>query len=524
MEFRYTEITTWPPLAWLAVCRSQDEFVEVTHGHRVETRPDWFAEAVWDGDYGEGGLDRAELVYGTGGRIRERECMFVSSATTVERLHSLTVDGQTWVSNSLACLLTAVDAVVDPDYSGYFADFETIIRGTQDYQHHLATSAGDVQLTYYNNLLWRNDDLCEVPKVHHPRDFSTFESYREFLETSLCSIADNMRSGGRAFPFDMLSTISSGYDSPTVAAVARPAGLRETLSFASARDGRPDSGAQIARHLGLDPLVRDSNKWRHAALAEVPFLASDAKGEDVYYHDARELLLGRLLLTGYGGSRVWDKGDKLLEHFRRSDQSGLSLCEFRLWAGFVHCPVTYMGGQQTSDLRAISNAPEMQPWDVPGDYTRPICRRILEEVGVPPGLFGSEKKAASILLFDRHSFLSPESLEDYRAWLADNCRRFQPPRHGWDRAQRWTQDTIASAARAAVGRVQRWADATHKVLPLGLLRRIGTSGKLAAFANREPLFDHIFPWAIEKAKQRYARSDDPSQSAETEEELALVGS
>src|SRR5205085_8235538 len=149
--------------------------------------------------------------------------------------------------------------------------------------------------------------------------------------------------------------------------------------FSQARDHRPDSGAEVARRLGLEPLVVDSSAWRGVPLPEVPFIASDSKGEDVYYRGAEDVLRGRVLLTGYGGSRVWDKGTAPPEYFERSDQSGLSLCEYRLWTGFLHCPVTFLGGRQTMDLRRISTAPEMAPWDVPGGYSRPLCRRILEQ-------------------------------------------------------------------------------------------------------------------------------------------------
>jgi hypothetical protein len=507
MQFLFVPMEAWPPLAWLALCRPGDCRIYVAHGNRVETRPDWFAEAVWDGRFETGGFDRTDLVFGTGGRIRKEGVVFVSSATTVERLHSLATDDGMWISNSLPCLLAAADASVDPDYPRYFQDFETIIRGIKDYRRAIATSAGSVKLTYYDDLIWRDDRLSEIPKARPSRDFGTFVLYRDFLESSLCRIAENMRSDLRACPCEMLSTISSGYDSPTVAAVARRAGLRQTLSFSSARDGRPDSGAEIARHLGLEPLVVESSSWRGEPYAEVPFIASDAKGEDVYFHGAADLLQGRVLLTGYSGSRVWDKGDKMMEHFQRSDQSGLSLCEFRLWAGFVHCPVTYLGGAETRKLRAISNSSEMRPWDLPGAYSRPICRRILEEAGVPRSLFGMEKKAASVLLFDRNSFLSPASLADYRCWLEQNCRRFMTGRRGLPGATRRALSALKAGTRSAIRGIQSLAGAAHAVVPLDLFGRVGSSGRLTVYANHEPLFDHVFPWALETAKRRYAGAD-----------------
>jgi hypothetical protein len=497
MNLSYTHIEDWPPLAWLATCAPDERTVEVAHGSRVETRPDWFAEAAWDGDFERADFDQTDLVFGTGARLRDGGLTFVSSATVVDRLHSLEADGRVWVSNSLACLLAAAGASVAPGYAGYFSDFETITRGIRNYKRTLATSRGPARLTYHDNLRWQDGRLTEVPKPYPRRDFGTFTLYREFLESSLCRLAENMAAPSRAYPYTLLATVSSGYDSPTVAAVARRAGLRQTLSFSRSRDSRPDSGAEVARRLGLDPIVVDSSAWqKDSPLPEVPFLAADAKGEDVYYAGAADVLRGRLLLTGYGGSRVWDKGPPPPEDLERSDQSGLSLCEYRLWAGFLHCPVTLLGGRQTADLRRISNAPEMAAWDVPGGYSRPICRRILEEAGVPRGLFGVEKKAASILFFDRHSFLSQPSLSDYRAWLAANLPSAGGP-------ARWAADQLTAAARAAARGAQALAAAAGSVVPLPLVRRVARSGRLRQFANHERLFDHVFPWALQRAKERY---------------------
>src|SRR5439155_1520014 len=49
MHFRYTPVPDWPPLAWLACGHRGDPTVEVFHGLDVETTPDGFSEAVWDG-------------------------------------------------------------------------------------------------------------------------------------------------------------------------------------------------------------------------------------------------------------------------------------------------------------------------------------------------------------------------------------------------------------------------------------------------------------------------------------------
>src|SRR5436189_3795 len=70
MHFRYTPVPDWPPLAWLACGHRGDPTVEVFHGPDVETTPDGFSEAVWDGEFARAGFDETDLVFGSGARRR----------------------------------------------------------------------------------------------------------------------------------------------------------------------------------------------------------------------------------------------------------------------------------------------------------------------------------------------------------------------------------------------------------------------------------------------------------------------
>jgi len=75
MRFAFRLADSWPPLAWLARYRPGSEVVDVAHGARVETTPEWFCEAVWDAAYEDGGFDRTDLVFGSGGRVRNGGCL-----------------------------------------------------------------------------------------------------------------------------------------------------------------------------------------------------------------------------------------------------------------------------------------------------------------------------------------------------------------------------------------------------------------------------------------------------------------
>ncbi len=159
MRFSYTVMHAWPPLAWLAHCPRDGARCAVFHGSAVEATDDWFCEAVWDGAFAAGDFDRTDVVFGSGGRLRDGRVTFVSSGSTVDRLHSLETSDAAWVSNSLPCLLSMVGGAVDPTYPGYFPDFKSISRGLSRYARGLATSAGIVRITYFHNLTWDHGRL-----------------------------------------------------------------------------------------------------------------------------------------------------------------------------------------------------------------------------------------------------------------------------------------------------------------------------------------------------------------------------
>src|SRR3990172_2755461 len=232
----YTAVPDWPPLAWLARCRPGRTTVDVFHGLRVEGTPQWFVEAVWADRYAEADFDRTDLVFGSGGRLRNGMLTFVSSGSTVDRLQFLRRREDVWVSNSLSCLLAAVDGAPDPTYTGYYDVFKSIIRGIREYQRDIPTSAGPARLVYFDNLTWDGHSLSEVEKPTLTRDFGTFEKYRDFLHSSLGLLSENLSAAQRRFPYRWLGTMSSGYDSLTTAILTKPLGLDDVISFTEARD------------------------------------------------------------------------------------------------------------------------------------------------------------------------------------------------------------------------------------------------------------------------------------------------
>lgn len=493
MRFEFLPMPQWPPLTWLARCDRDSSTTVVAHGPAVETHPDWYCEATWAGDYQRGDFDQTDIVAGTGGRIRGGAVAFVSSGSTVDRLQAYQREGSAWVSNSLPCLLAAVGAELDPSFPLYVRQFRTVVRGIRRYARLLPTSAGPVQLVYFDNMVWDGTNLANQPKPGLGRDFSSFDRFRGFLGASMQAMASNLADPLRKRPYRLLSTASSGYDSSTATVLGAQAGCREVLCVEHDQPGNDDSGEPLAERLGLSVVTVKRFAWRDQPWPEVPFVAADGHGGDVFFKGAEPALAGTVLLTGFHGDKMWDKHPTdLSDHIVRGDQSGLSLTEYRLAAGFLHCPVPFWGVRQIRDVNAISRSAEMAPWDVLGDYSRPICRRIVEEAGVPRESFGTRKKATWVQFLASKDFLSSRSLQSYLDWLRSH--RLAWLRHG----------RLPPLLNLEVDRLELAARHMLTIDPKKARRKTTFLRIRGALAERPTrLRRYVFPWAIEQLKPSY---------------------
>lgn len=497
MQFEFRPMANWPPLAWEALCAGDG--VVVRHGTGVEVRDDWFCEAAWDGPFAEGGFDRTDIVAGSGGRIRGDRLTFVSSGSTVDRLQSLRTQAGWRVSNSLPCLLACDDVQLDPTYRSYYHDFVTVVSGLERVKRRVHTVTGELDLHYFENLVWDGTSLVTLEKPAGARRFSSFKSYEDFLLTAMATVAANAGDGLRAKPFKGLGTLSRGYDSTMVSVLARRAGaIGEVMTFSRARGGQSDDGSSIAAVLGLRPIVADPDAWRRQDCPEIPFIAVNGYGEEVHYAPLASLLDGRILYTGYHGDKVWAKDTKNLSpNIVRGDPTGLALSEFRLRAGFLHCPVPFWGVRQIADIVRISNDQAMEPWNIPGDYSRPISRRIVEGAGVPRAGFGQMKGAASVMLWSyKQAFLTRKAMRDYKGWLGRHRLRFQA------KGLRFPlDDLLPSRVRALCLRA---IDRS----PQRIRRYLNARPTIARLRKSRPeLFYYMFAWAAERAATAYRSSD-----------------
>lgn len=491
MQFVFKGVPNWPYLAWLARCETSSSSVTVFHGTRVEITDEWFCEAAWAGDYASGGFDETDIVAGSGARVRGKTIVFVSSGSIHDRLHSLQVEDGVWVSNSLCCLLVAVDASADLTYRKYTQHFASFRAGLDKYCRDLPTSTGTVQLTYFDNLVWDGRGLKQRSKPGGNLDFTTFSRYRSFLTSSMQRFADNLSDSERQHPYKMLCALSNGYDSPTVATLASQAGSVEAITFDVDRDGRDDSGKPIASILGVRCHSVPREAWRSTTLPEVPFIACSGSVGDVAFKGAEDHLDGKILFTGM--TDAWDKRTK----DRMSAGAGLGLTEYRLWAGFIHCPVALWGVRQLRDVKAISNSPEMRPWDY-SSYSKPICRRIVEEAGVPRDLFGIGNRGVSHVPSIRRDFLSPSSREDFLDWLA---RRRE---ESGNRVHTIPSPLIAKLIDGFC------APLTRLFYPLRDVRWLRQAARITIDTLSRPYYHnkYMVHWAIDRAKQRYYGPND----------------
>jgi hypothetical protein len=312
-----------------------------------------------------------------------------------------------------------------------------------------------------------------------------------------------------------------------VTVLAKQAGLEEVITFTRGYVvpslGAPterDSGTAVARLIGVT--CHQIELRECDALQEVPFFAASAWGEDLHYLDAAKYLPGRLLLSGNYGDRIWGTGrTNLSPTIVRHGTDGLSLGEFRLWTGFLHCPVPYWATRSIAQVHAISHSAEMRPWHVDGPYNRPIPRRIVEESGVPRDAFATTKRARGAFPLWREAFMNASSSAHYVNWLRSQRLR-------WVRARRVPPPTSLRLDRMSMA-AARLLEMTTERVAWSIATRSGWSAlpDLPAIERLRTLTypdvthhpwvpvlrRYIFPWALAQAMTRYRRQESAAANA-----------
>jgi len=419
-------VPQWPKLAWLAPFTKGCQGIDVYHGPMVEVSDKYIVEAVWDGDFAEGDFDRTSLVFGSGIRCRDDGVIFVSAGTAADRLWHCYDRGHGCVSNSLPALLATMRLSLDEGYSNYADDIATVMRlGIRSYIKSFPTDSEQVNLTYFNNLAYDGQQLKEIPKPDDTPSMRTYHDYENFLIQSARRLGANLSSPVRKHTIVPLVGISSGYDSPAVAVVARYAGCTQSVTIKQSRSlwRGSDSGETIANHLNLS--CRAYDRVPKSYPYEVAMWATTGidTGFNMTVFDYPEPLC--LFFTGNYGDKVWDRS---YHDFSEpiGDCSHL-LGEFRLLQGMFQSVVSWWGISKAQAIHAIGSSKEMEPWTLHTEYDRPIARRLVEEAGVPRETFAIRKKNTA----SNTSFpwpFSPDARASFAKYLKERGH-YVPP--GW---------------------------------------------------------------------------------------------
>jgi hypothetical protein len=217
----------------------------------VEVADGFFCDGAWAGEFQHGELDR-HLLLGSGGRLKGERVVFATPHHTMERLYTLRLPDALLVSNSLAFVFAQAEDAPDPRYLFYAGDIASIIHGLHRYQRTLPTRARRrVEMYAHCNVsIGSALEVREEPKSPSPT-FVSYEDYTAFLGREIAALAANAQHPRRNVRYRPIATISSGYDSPASAVIARAIGCDEAVTFARARGGADDSGARIAKILGM---------------------------------------------------------------------------------------------------------------------------------------------------------------------------------------------------------------------------------------------------------------------------------
>jgi hypothetical protein len=409
VKLEFELIPNLPRLAWAARLRQGDPAVRILHGPWVETREDCFFEGAWDGPLEGCRFDQALTFAGSGGRLADGEILFAGPSHTFESLYSVRAGNELFVSNSLAFLLALSGEGLDQKYPHYHLDFLNLHRAGIRLKKKRLRLAGAESAEIHDccNLAVQPDlttSRLEKPLGPPPRDY---DDYVAFLARTTEQVFANAGDRGRRWAYRPVTTLSQGYDTTAISALAAKAGCREAVTFRKSNSQAgyvDDSGRPIAPYLGLRLTEYERTDYDRLPESRDHEFYIEPGGIDRSLVLMEEQLVGSLLLSGRFGERLWAHepgarwglpayaGNAEFEVPAGFKLGGLALVEFRLKTGFIHFPLACSGGLYAPAIKTITESPAMQPWSVGGGYDRPIARRIAEEAGVPRHLFGQIKK------------------------------------------------------------------------------------------------------------------------------------
>ncbi len=474
-----------PALAWLAEIAPKR--VNATVGRSVRTVDEGFFEGTWVGPSEFAAIPQSTAVFGSGLIMGDDGPVLVPPSHPLERLY-LFRDSDSWLaSNSLAWLLRAARVELDPN-ALYPPKFLAASQFVKPPLAEIPTTGNPVTLAVYDNFRFTPSNDIEIVSRPRERPFESFDEYRSRISSALASARDN------APGYELALSLSSGYDSTAVAALAAPLGCRRAITFTNGKpvrgsDSLIDSGAATAEKLGMD--VQEFDRLGYLTRTDLPeaeFLSTGMSGEDVVMAPMGTYLTRALRLTGSEEFRL--KGNPYRPGLHRGDLSTTSLTEFRLRVDFVHAPILFFGASEQPSLTRIIESTEMKPYVIAGRYDKPIQRRLAEEAGIVRGSFATVKRRASGAIHSEGlAAMSPHSVQSLRDFASRDGRTVEMPRRF--KVRSWHRFVLRNARKVRLDRL---------VVPLRARQR--------ALTHLEPGFGSILlRWAISVVSERYAAAD-----------------
>jgi hypothetical protein len=372
-------------------------------------------------------------LFGSGMVARGQELFVLAPSHHLEGLYRARVGPELFIANSLVGLLTAAGLSLDgnADYPSIFGASNELWRLLEEQtpngdprligsQFNIPTTSEPVTAQLFENLLVAPDLTVIESRKPREQPFASFGDYSRRLGDATASIFAN------AGAYEPVVSLSSGFDSTAVAAVAARAGCRRAVGFRAARPSRSDgstddSGESTATLLGMEYEAYDRLAYRgFYDLPEAEFLATGMAGEEIIFRGVEPALRGRTLLTGYWAGIQWAMSDRDdWRHVTPTTTAGASMAEYRLRADFFDVPLPAFGAVGAPGDPSLLDRAEMAPYRLGGHYDRPIPRRLAEEAGVPRGTFALAKRAANVVLsvegLDGFTPRSRKSIEDFAA-------------------------------------------------------------------------------------------------------------
>jgi hypothetical protein len=343
--------------------------------------------------------------------------------------------------------------------------------------------------------------------IERPREtpFESFADYRARLSAALASAMAN------APRFRAVAMISSGYDSASMATLARELGCLRAVTIPVGKpvrgsDSVRDSGETVGRMLGMQVAAYDRLAYMtRDDLPEAEFLSSGMSAEDVVFSGMEPSLRRSLLVSGFYGDSMWWSHIPSRPLFWRLEQAGASLGEFRLRVGFVHAALAWFGASERASVRAITVSNEMRPWVLGMFNDRPIPRRILEEAGIPRGSFADAKRATSASIHsDGPRALSAATVRSLRDFAAAEGRTLAFHRRPFPR---WRRLALSLSRRVGARRLYAWIERPRRKA-----------------VRHQPEFGNLLlRWAVETIRPRYSSAMDVLSGTDEMDEVARAG-